>query len=98
MAASGLGVCSRLPQEFQEVSDPLLLLPPRTAFGIFSPVPRETCQCYHLADGEMMARSLVFGFSFCLLSSEKCPPGCLTEPTADSEVLFGTAESPETHA
>lgn len=58
-------------EEFQEVSDLLLQ---RTTFEIFSPVPCETCQCYHLADGEMMARSLVFGFSFCLLSSEKCPP------------------------
>lgn len=24
------------------------------------------------------------------------PPGCLTEPKADSEVLFGTAEWPDT--
>lgn len=93
------GGCSRLPQEFQEVSDPLLLLPPRTSlWNLLSSSPVKLVLPFGRwrNDG---ASPRVWIFILFVVFREMPPPhGCLTAPTADSEVLFGTAESPETHA
>lgn len=85
-----------MPQEFQEVSDLILLLPERTVFWniLSSSLGNLSVLSFDRWRNDGTQPCVWIFILFVVL--REMPPGCLTEPKADSEVLFGTAEWPDT--